>query len=229
MMAYAKKKDVESFRKSQIYYCESGYTRNWEYPWTYLNSNLKGSLKILDIGPGKSDFPMFLKSKGHNVSIIDIPNKKGWGIKEFLKKNTNIDYRIEDVRNMGWEADTFDRVYCISVLEHMKTQKDVIKALYEIKRVLKKYGLAIITYDSYLKEFPNLKGLNIEKETRRLGLRLYKESTVKKRDIKNKDLLFASKGKILNKDIKLDSLFCFKKYLKKYSNIYVPIGIVLQK
>ena len=163
MIVYAKKTEVEYFRKNDIYPCKSGYTRDWEYPWSYLNSNLKDSLKILDIGSGNSDFPSFLKNKGHDVSITDIPNKKGWGIKEFLKKNKKIKYRIDNVKNMSWKSNTFDRVYCISVLEHMKNKQDIIQALTEIKRVVKKNGLIVLTYDSYIKEFPDLKELNMKR------------------------------------------------------------------
>lgn len=172
---------------------------------------------------------MFLKNKGHTVSIIDIPNKEGWGIKEFLKKNEKIEYRVEDARSMSWEDETFDRVYCISVLEHMDNREEVMKAISEIWRVLKKGGLAAITYDSYLKEFPNLKGLSLKKVMNVLRFKSYKEDMIKKSRIRDKNILFASEGKIINQDVKLGNLFCFTKRLKKYSNIYVPVGVVLQK
>lgn len=229
MLTYAKKSEIEVFREKGYYPCYSNYTRDWEYPWAYLNSNLKGRLKILDIGPGKSDFPQFLKNKGHNVSIIDIFNRKGWGIKAFLKKNQKINYQIEDVRDMSWKNDTFDRIFCISVLEHLKNQEDILKALNEIKRVVKKGGLIIITYDSYLKEFPSLRELNMEKTRKKLRLKAYKKGIIKKREIKNKDLVIASKGKILHQNIKINNFFFLKKYSEEYLDIYAVIGIIFQK
>lgn len=229
-MSYAKKTELEMFRKDNIYPCKSGYTRDWEYPWAYLNSDLKGKVKILDIGPGNSDFPVFLKNKCHDVSIIDIPNNNPkWGIKEFLKKNPGINYRIEDARKMSWKDETFDRVYCISVLEHMNTRNDIIQTLKEIKRILKKNGLAIFTYDSYIKEFPNLKGLNMKDLTKDLNLKMYKEKVIRTSSLRNEDTLFASKGKFLHESINLGRFYWFTRRLKSYLDIYVSMGLVLQK
>ena len=42
-----------------------------EYPWAIMNSKLSNQMKILDIGSGRSLFPFFLASKGHDVVSID--------------------------------------------------------------------------------------------------------------------------------------------------------------
>jgi len=135
--------------------------RRTEYPWAIKNSKLDKPMKILDVGSGISLFPIYLSSKGHKVTSIDndeilmnrvSPNLAKWA-------GTNVDYALGNVTKLEFEDETFDRVFCISVLEHLEEEKidgkvvnyrkknfDV-KAIEEMFRVLKSKGLLILTFD----------------------------------------------------------------------------------
>lgn len=144
-------------------------SRHWEYPWAIENSGVidKEGLRILDIAPDFT-FPYagYLRESGHNVTYIDIAKRQWsdkitWGMdRETLDK----DLHIMDVCNMSFPDNTFDCIFCISVLEHIvcPTQDPddprlgelfnslaARKALAEMKRCLKPEGIIILTVDIY--------------------------------------------------------------------------------
>lgn len=51
-----------------------------------------------------------------------------------------------DITKLPYEDERFDRVFCISVLEHMDGAT-MIQALSEMRRTLKKDGLVVLTFD----------------------------------------------------------------------------------
>jgi SAM-dependent methyltransferase len=59
---------------------------------------------------------------------------------------TNLQYHKEDVRNLSFDSDSFDKVVSISVIEHVfPEQGGDYSALQEIKRVLKPEGELLLT------------------------------------------------------------------------------------
>jgi len=135
--------------------------RYWEYPWTITNSRLTKRMKILDVGSGWSLFPMYLARHGHQVDAIDIDEDQMTRVSPFLARiqGAKINYRVQNVSDMDYEDETFDRVFCISVLEHIEeeevngelvnyhTHNLDVKAISEMLRVLKREGLLLITVD----------------------------------------------------------------------------------
>ncbi len=135
--------------------------RRVEYPWAVENSQLKKGMKILDVGSGVSMLPIYLASEGYDVYSIDnddtIIKKVCPKLSEWCK--TKIQFSIGDATKINFEDNYFDRVFCISVLEHLEeevgniNQRDFhkknldIKAINEMLRVLKPNGLLILTLD----------------------------------------------------------------------------------
>lgn len=135
--------------------------RHVEYPWAIIHANLDKPLKILDIGSGVSLFPIYLASKNHDVSVVDndevlidriSPKLAEWA-------ETKVNYKLGSATKLDFPDNTFDRVFCISVLEHLeeevidgqhvnqhKNNLD-IKAIGEMLRVVKPNGLIILTLD----------------------------------------------------------------------------------
>lgn len=97
---------------------------------------------------------------------------------EYLEK---INYSHASLTNLPYEDNTFDKIYCISVIEHLNDignrypiipnlsflnkflQRDIYSALKEFRRVLKDSGLIILTFDwpsinlnYFLKTMPKL-------------------------------------------------------------------------
>jgi SAM-dependent methyltransferase len=145
-------------------------SRHWEYPWTVEKSGVAGKkgLRILDVAPDFT-FPYadFLESK-HTVTFIDLEKRQwsdaiswGAGVADLAERS---DYRMMDVRHMSFGDDTFDIIFCISVLEHIvcPTQNpddpglsDLFSpeaarpALEEMRRCLKPGGKLLLTVDIY--------------------------------------------------------------------------------
>ena len=84
------------------------------------------SSKVLEIGAGQLSYKRLFKDC--DVTSTD------------LKMYQGVD-EIMDVRNLKYKDGSFDYVVCISVLEHVFDTK---KAISEIRRVLKKGGVAVI-------------------------------------------------------------------------------------
>lgn len=135
--------------------------RRTEYPWAIQQAKLDKPMKILDVGSGVSLFPVYLASKGHDVISIDndkiLMNRLSPKLAEW--SGVKIKYEDGDVTNLKYSDNTFDRVFCISVLEHLEEEiedgkivnyhkKNLdVKAIAEMLRVLKPNGLLILTFD----------------------------------------------------------------------------------
>lgn len=135
--------------------------RRAEYPWAINNADLNRPMKILDIGSGISLFPVYLAAKDHEVFSIDNDNilMQRLGPKMAQWAGVKVNYRLGDVTKLEFDENTFDRIFCISVLEHLEEEKiddkyvnyrkrDLdVKAISEMLRVLKPTGRLILTFD----------------------------------------------------------------------------------
>ncbi|MFH0835812.1 MAG: class I SAM-dependent methyltransferase [Candidatus Micrarchaeota archaeon] len=143
--------------------------RTFEYPAALEALQLKKGERVLDIGPS-FDFVTFLSANGGQVTAMDYKDR---GLKEKLAK-FGVDCQVVDAREMSFENESFDKVTAISVIEHIPGRGDC-KALREIERVLKKGGLAVIT-------FPFKNEFEEENDAAFGGLqRYYDEDAVKER------------------------------------------------
>jgi SAM-dependent methyltransferase len=151
-----------------------GPGKNWEYPWALINGKVvgRGKLTILDAGCGRSPVQFFLADLGHNVHGIDPYENVPWhGIDRSLMKKfgLSITYRVEGMEDIGYPDNTFDRVFCLSVIEHCRAEGAGMKdnqtykegltpqspedkrlqarMMREMARVLKPGGLMIVTVD----------------------------------------------------------------------------------
>ena len=154
--------------------------KNWDNPWAILNANLRESLKILDCGSGRGVLQFYLSSKGLDVHSIDISHNRSKLFKKIHKNlikiginyrinpytvhnklnkkyNTNVKFKMESAVKLSFESGTFDRVFCISVIEHMPDPV-IAKSIKEMERVLKVGGLLLLTFDYHPEVNPNIIG-----------------------------------------------------------------------
>ncbi|MBU4149699.1 MAG: class I SAM-dependent methyltransferase, partial [Candidatus Omnitrophica bacterium] len=57
-------------------------------------------------------------------------------------------YTVADVRNLPFKSDVFDFILSSSTLDHFNSENELIKALLELKRVVKPVGSLIITLNN---------------------------------------------------------------------------------
>jgi ubiquinone/menaquinone biosynthesis C-methylase UbiE len=135
--------------------------RYWEYPWAIVNTQFHQGMEVLDVGSGWSIFPMYLAKLDAHVTAVDTDVVQMNHISPFLARlvSAEISYRIGDATSLEFPDNTFDRVYCLSVLEHLeeetrngkpfnarKRNLDIV-AIRELLRVLRPGGLLAITAD----------------------------------------------------------------------------------
>ncbi len=113
------------FSKARIFY------------FNKITNGIKQNDYILDIGCGQGDFLMACKN--HNLNAIGIDSEEKWIT--YCKK-LKLKSKQGTIQHIPFPDNTFDYVFCQSVLEHIT---DPITAIYEIKRVLKKGGTLIIS------------------------------------------------------------------------------------
>lgn len=98
--------------------------RLWEYPWAILNSDVSSNTRVLDVGSGCSLFPLYLAQKGNNVDSIDTDEQlmriAAPIVANILKLKVN--YSVGNALRISAKDNTYDCVFCISVLEHLEQE-----------------------------------------------------------------------------------------------------------
>lgn len=108
-------------------------------------------MNMLDVGGGRGPLQFYLSRHG-KVTNIDVDAESVNWVNEkasLLGCDKTLSALEGDATEMKFPDGTFDRVFCISVLEHMGTN-NTLKVINEILRVLKPGGLAILTWDCSL-------------------------------------------------------------------------------
>lgn len=122
--------------------------RLWEYSVCVHNAELRQGEMVLDIGSGGSILPVYLAMCGCVVTCCDFKKSKKFrrtiqAIKDF---GVNVKVDFCDARDLFYEDRRFDKIFCVSVLEHIPNEEDK-KALGEIHRVLANNGIFVGTVD----------------------------------------------------------------------------------
>jgi ubiquinone/menaquinone biosynthesis C-methylase UbiE len=132
------------------------WSRQWEYPFVHTNildyyypkQSKNTDIKILDAGSGITFFPYYLTSTlAHaKVDCCDIDASLLELIFSEINANSKfpVDSYSADLHHLPSEDNSYDIVYCISVLEHTEDFEIIIQ---EFKRILKQKGLLIMTFD----------------------------------------------------------------------------------
>ncbi|OHB76133.1 MAG: hypothetical protein A2Z34_07680 [Planctomycetes bacterium RBG_16_59_8] len=128
-------------------------SRHWEYPWAIIESRVSGGMKVCDIGCGRTPFMFLLADLACAVTAVDpqigtTPDGGNFGIpSEWVKRFPQISFVRGTLEETTLPDDAFDRVYCISVIEHLNVEEDRRRGMREIARILKPGGLAVLTVD----------------------------------------------------------------------------------
>lgn len=97
--------------------------------------------KVLDLGCGNGRFVEVLRDKNIDYFGIDISER----LIEIAKKNyPEAKFQVADALNLPFASNFFNKVYSISVLHHIPSEKLRLQFLKEAKRTLKPEGLLIL-------------------------------------------------------------------------------------
>jgi SAM-dependent methyltransferase len=127
------------------------YPRYMEYQLTLDPLGPLQGCRVLDVGSPK--LPALLVARDHTCELYatDIRDYFAAPTAEFLTRmglgdrlGRGVHLEVQDARRLSYEDASFDRVYSISVLEHIPENGDA-EAIHEIARVLKPGGILTLT------------------------------------------------------------------------------------
>ncbi len=114
-------------------------------------SYIKDNMSVLDIGCGTGRlYQLFKKfqpcdaAQGSGVRYIGIDQSEGQ-IAVAKKEFPEAEYVIGEMTKLSFDAESFDMIYCIATFHHLPNHDLRLKALHEMRRVLKPGGYIIMT------------------------------------------------------------------------------------
>lgn len=124
------------------------WSRQIEWPWALHHAELDREHRCLDVGSGWSVLKYAVAKRCERVDCLEVDqgfiDKASKSI-EILDRFKNIYQFQGDVRELPFTSNAYDRVFCLSVLEHVKDGH--VKAVKECLRVLKPGGTLLLTMD----------------------------------------------------------------------------------
>ncbi len=96
--------------------------------------------RLLDVGCGDGEYDYYLHNKFKTIVGVDINNNELLFAKRNKLENTN--YVLSEGAKLPFSDETFDKVICIDVLEHVANDKELISEIY---RVLEKRGSLLLS------------------------------------------------------------------------------------
>jgi Methyltransferase domain len=139
-------------------------TRIYEYPWAFFAADLEPGMRTLDIGGGISGFQFVLAQQGCAVTNVDPTARADYNTwsdsgsvvlsperHALLNRVFNTDVRLvaERIQDADLEPDSFDRMFCLSVIEHVEPD-EAVRMLTTAATLLRPGGRALLTIDLFL-------------------------------------------------------------------------------
>lgn len=129
--------------------CPINYMRYAEFEAVLKELDIKDGMKILDVSsPQWFSICLSNRNPGANFYYLNITDEEIVPFKQIAHNLgiKNLTFIKSDVRHLNFSDNTFDRIISISVIEHIFPEADGdLKALIQIKRVLKYGGYILLT------------------------------------------------------------------------------------
>ena len=139
---------LEKFARKWVADSLHQWSRQWEYAYTYTEitsqaSAQKKRLRVLDAGSGISFFPFFVSESSicREITCCDMDSSLAEAYSKVSSKlQKSINFISKDLGNTGFDDNSYDVIYCISVLEHTNNFSQIID---EFSRLLTNEGILI--------------------------------------------------------------------------------------
>ena len=120
------------------------FITSMKYIHKYLPKREHGQVKILDVGAGTGRYSVALAEEGYDVTAVELV-KYNLGI--LKKKNSSVKaYQGNALKLSRFPDKEFDLIILFGPMYHLYTKEDKVKALMEVKRVLKDEGTILVAY-----------------------------------------------------------------------------------
>lgn len=157
--------DENPARYGPFGFYQTSLTRVFEYPWAFHAAEVSPGMRVIDVGGWLSGFQIVLAKAGCVVTNVDPsdPQDTRWTtshleneaatareqharyISLFDADVTLVEDKLQDA---SLEAGTFDRIFAISVLEHV-SQQEAGSVLAAMRRLLRPGGRAVLSIDLF--------------------------------------------------------------------------------
>lgn len=139
------------------------WSRRWEYPWAVLSADLQPGMRVLDAGSGGSPFPVYLAMSGSECYAADPTLDQGQPKKSWRRRLLSslriavvdslppaarppVEYTPDRIQELSFPDEFFDRVFCLSVMEHIP-RSDWPVCMKQLARVVRPEGRLILSLD----------------------------------------------------------------------------------
>ena len=134
--------DPQLKQMDDFYVPDEWWSRGYEYQWCSQFLNKKEI--ILDAACGiEHPFKWYAANRVKKIHAVDADAR----ILELKTFKKNIEFKhikLIELEN-NFEPETFDKIFCISVLEHLP--RNALDILHQFKRLLKPNGIIVMTID----------------------------------------------------------------------------------
>jgi len=121
--------------------------RSWEYSTVVSVCQITRGEKVLECGGSSSPLVFYLAQMGVRVTTIELQRSLVENARKVAQTMVwNIDAQLGDLTQLKFQDESFDRVLCVSVLEHIVDRLKK-KGMAEMARVLKPGGILAVTFD----------------------------------------------------------------------------------
>lgn len=138
-------RDYTTQNKKAYNHLAAVYTREWaDKPDTQLAKlflqNLNNGARILDVGCGPGHYSHYFYENGYNAEGIDFCENM---VKISQSRYKEISFSVQDMRRLSFDDHAFDALWVCASFPHIQ-KCEALKALLELKRVLKSDGVLFI-------------------------------------------------------------------------------------